>query len=109
MHKLHKQRFGSRKKQIDWHALKLSEADLEAIIHTPKVVAASRKLRKALQAVTGWRIASKGGIPKNKFKLSVAYEDVLGELREALMRATVKRMQGIREALLTICLKGRTS
>ena len=46
---MHKQRFGSRKKQIQWHALKLSDADIEAIILNPKVVATSQKLRKALE------------------------------------------------------------
>ena len=93
---MHKQRFGSRKEQIQWHALKLSDADIEAIILNPKVVATSQKLRKALEAISGWRIASKGGIPKNKFKLIVAYEDALGQLKEALMRATLKRMQETR-------------
>ena len=93
---MHKQRFGSRKKQIQWPALKLSDADIESIILNPKVVATSQKLRKAVEAISGWRIASKGGIPKNKFKLIVAYEDALGQLKEALMRATFKRMQETR-------------
>jgi DNA-binding NarL/FixJ family response regulator len=73
-----------------------SEVDIEAINLSPKVVVASRKLRKALEAITGWRLASKRGIPKNKFKLIVAYEDALGELREALMRAILKRIHGTR-------------
>jgi hypothetical protein len=91
-----KQRFRLREKQIERHALNLSEADIEAINLSPKVVVASRKLQKALEAITGWRLASQTGIPKNKFRLIVAYEDALGDLREALMRATIKRMQGTR-------------
>ena len=91
-----KQRFRLREKQIEGHALNLSEADIEAINLSPKVVVASRKLQKALEAITGWRLASQSGIPKNKFRLIVAYEDALGDLREALMRATLKRMQGTR-------------
>jgi hypothetical protein len=90
------QRFRLREKQIEGHALKLSEADIESINLSPKVVVASRKLQKALEAITGWSLASHIGIPKNKFRLIVAYEDALGDLGEALMRATLKRMQGTR-------------
>jgi hypothetical protein len=90
------QRFSLREKQIEGHALKLSEADIESINLSPKVVVASRKLQKALEAITGWSLASHTGIPKNKFRLIVAYEDALGDLREALMWATLKRMQGTR-------------
>jgi NACalpha-BTF3-like transcription factor len=91
-----KQRFKLREKHIEGHALNLSEADIEAINLSSKVVVASRKLQKALGAITGWRLASQTGIPKNKFRLIVAYEDALGDLGEALMRATLKRMQGTR-------------
>ena len=88
-----KQRFKPRQTQIEGHTLNLPEADIEAINLSPKVVVASRKLQKALEAITGWRLASQTGIPKNKFRLIVAYEDALGQLKEALMRATLKRMQ----------------
>jgi len=96
MSKMSKQRFKLREKQIEGHALNLSEADIEAINLSSKVVVANRKLQKALGAITGWRLASQTGIPKNKFRLIVAYEDALGDLGEALMRATLKRMQGTR-------------
>src|ERR1700678_3291434 len=89
-----KQRLRLREKQIEGHPVNLSEADIEAINLSPKVVVSSRKLRKALEAITGWSLASQTAIPKNKFKLIVAYEDALGDLRGALMRATLKRMQG---------------
>jgi NACalpha-BTF3-like transcription factor len=89
-----KQRLRLKEKQIEGHALNLSEADIEAINLSPKVVVSSRKVRKALEAITGWSLASQTGIPKNKFKLIVAYEDALGDLRGALMRATLERMQG---------------
>lgn len=89
-----KQRFRVREKATERHALHFSETDIEAINRDPKVIVASRKLRKALEAITRWGLASKGGIPKNKFRLMVAYEDALGELREALMTATLKRMLG---------------
>jgi hypothetical protein len=91
-----KQRFRLRAKQIEGHALNVSEADIEAINFSPKVAVANRKLQKALEAITGWRLASQTGIPKDKFRLIVAYEEALGDLREALMRATLKRMQGTR-------------
>ena len=91
-----KQRFKLRQTQIEGHTLNLPEADIEAINLSPKVVIASRKLQKALEAITGRSLTSQTGIPKNKFKLIVAYEDALGDLRGALMRATLMRMQGIR-------------
>jgi hypothetical protein len=89
-----KQRLRLQEKQVEGHAPNLSEADIEAINLSPKVVASSRKVRKALEAITGWSLASQTSIPKNKFKLIVAYEDALGDLRGALMRATLERMHG---------------
>jgi len=70
----------------------LSEADIEAINRHPKVAVANEKMHKALEAITGFGLASHNKVPKEKFRLIVAYEDALGELREALMGATVKRM-----------------
>ena len=89
-----KQRLKSREKQIEEHALNLSDADIEAINLSPIVVVSSQKVRHALEAITGWSLASQTAIPKNKFKLIVAYEDALGDLRGSLMRATLARMHG---------------
>ena len=78
------------------HAQVLSEADIEAIYRHPAVITASRKLCDALGAITGCRLASKICIPTNKFGLVVVYEDALGALKEALVRATHKRMMKVR-------------
>jgi hypothetical protein len=51
------------------HSLNLSEADIEAAHLNPKVVAASRKLQNALEAITGWRLASKNGIPNEQLRV----------------------------------------
>ena len=70
----------------------LSESDIEAISRTSEVIAALRRLSKALQAIPAWRLTVKKGVPSDKFGLIVAYEDALGELKEAIMRATHKRL-----------------
>ena len=71
---------------------KLSEEDIEAINRHSKVIRAGRKLTKAIEAITNWSLASVRGVPKKKFGLIVAFEDALGGLREAIIRATYQRV-----------------
>jgi hypothetical protein len=75
-----------------WHVRKLSEEDIEAINRHSSVIRAARRLGKAFEAITKWRLASAKSIPRQKFGLIVAYEDALGELKEAIIRATRKQV-----------------
>ena len=70
--------------------LDLSELDLQAIDEHPAVERASKHIRNALEAVTGWRMLEQGGIPKKQFKLAAAFEDALGQLKEAYISATLE-------------------
>lgn len=67
---------------------RLSLAEIQAITEDEQIQTASRKLRKALEAITGWRMISKEGIPRSKFKLAVEYEDALRQVEEAFIAAT---------------------
>jgi len=49
---------------------------------------AEEKLRKALEAITGWKMTAKAGIPNKALDLAANYEDALGEGREAFIAAT---------------------
>lgn len=69
-------------------ACDLSAADLELLTKHPQIKIANRRLRKALEAITGWKMTLKGGIPRNEFRLAVEYEDALGHVKEALIVAT---------------------
>lgn len=66
----------------------LSLADIEALTRNRKIKIANRRLRRALEAITGWRMIGTRGIPRNKFKLAVEYEDALGHVKEAFIAAT---------------------
>jgi hypothetical protein len=66
----------------------LSLADIEALTRHRKIKIANRRLRKALEAITGWRMIGRRGIPRNKFKLAVEYEDALGHVKEPFIAAT---------------------
>jgi len=67
--------------------LDLSEAEIQAIDEHPAVKRASQHIRKALEAITGWRMLERGGIPKKQFKLAATFEDALGQLKEAYTSA----------------------
>jgi hypothetical protein len=67
---------------------RLTLADIEALTSHPQIKIANRILRKALEAITGWRMIGTGGIPRNKFKMAVKYEDALGHVKEAYIAAT---------------------
>jgi hypothetical protein len=67
-----------------------SEEEIQAIDGHPVVRSASEQIRKALEAATGWRMRKQGGIPKKQFKLAAAFEDALGQLKEAYISATLE-------------------
>src|SRR6267143_6235635 len=67
-----------------------SEEEIQAIDGHPAVRSASEKIRKALEAATGWRMRKQGGIPKKQFKLAAAFEDALGQLKEAYISARLE-------------------
>jgi hypothetical protein len=68
--------------------LALSETDLQSLDGHPLVVRANKKLSRALEEITGWKLAGQGGIPKDKFKAAAKFEDALGLLKESLILAT---------------------
>lgn len=70
------------------HALRLLDSDIEIINKHAAVRTAHHKLRKAIEKMTRWRLTARGGVPKGKFHLLVAYEDALGGLKQALIQAT---------------------
>jgi len=78
----------SEVKRQDPLCLALTES--QAITGHTQIKIANRRLRKALEAITGWRMISKGGVPKSKFKLAVEYEDALRQVEEAFMAATLE-------------------
>jgi aldehyde:ferredoxin oxidoreductase len=65
-----------------------SVADIQAFTDHSKIRVANRRLRKAFEAITGWKMTAKEGIPRDMFKLAVDYEDALGQAKEALILAT---------------------
>jgi hypothetical protein len=67
---------------------RLSLADIEALTRHPQIKIANRRLRKAFEAITGWRMIGTRGIPRKKFELAVEYEDALGDVKEAFITAT---------------------
>jgi hypothetical protein len=71
---------------------KLSDEDIEAINLHSRVIRAGRELTKAVEAITNWSLASARGVPKNEFGLIAAFEDALGGLKEAIIRATYQRV-----------------
>jgi hypothetical protein len=72
----------------------LSAADIQLLTGHRQIKIATRMLRNALEAITGWKMTAKGGIPRNEFRLAVEYEDALGHVKEAFIVA-------IRDWLLT--------
>jgi hypothetical protein len=66
----------------------LSAADIELLTRHPQIKIANRRLRKALEAITGWKMTLKGGVPRNEFRLAAEYEDALGDVKEAFIVAT---------------------
>jgi hypothetical protein len=66
----------------------LTLADIETLTRHPQITIANRRLRKSLEAITGWRMIGTRGIPRNKFRLAVEYEDALGLVKEAFIAAT---------------------
>ena len=69
-------------------AFSLSLADIEAINRHRQIKIANKRLRKAVEAITGWRMIGTRGIPREKFNLAAEYEDALGQVREAFITAT---------------------
>jgi hypothetical protein len=65
----------------------LSAADIEELTRHPQIKIANRRLREALEAITGWKMTLKGGVPRNEFGLAVEYEDALGHVKEAFIVA----------------------
>jgi hypothetical protein len=63
--------------------IQLSEEDVDAIDGHPAVKRASKQIYKALEAITGW-----GSLPKNQFKLAVAFENAFSQLKGAYVSAT---------------------
>lgn len=68
--------------------LSLSLEEIQTLTEHPQIEIASKKLRKALEAITGWRMISKRGIPRREFRLAAAYEDALRQVEEAFIAAT---------------------
>ena len=81
-----------------------SEEEIQAIDGHPAVRSASEQIRKALEAATGWRMRKQGGIPQKQFKLAAAFEDALGQLKEAYISATLDTYQDDRAHVL---IRGR--
>ncbi len=68
----------------------LSVADIQALTRHPQIQVANQTLSKALEAITGWNMTAKRGIPREAFKLAVQYEDALGLVKEAYIAATLE-------------------
>jgi hypothetical protein len=68
--------------------LYLSEDDIKALDGQTLIVIASGSVRRALEEITGWRLARRAGIPKDMRKAATKFEDALGLLKETLMVVT---------------------
>src|SRR3981189_1941415 len=66
---------------------RLTLADIEALTSHPQIKVADRRLRRALEAITGWRMLGTGGIPKNKFELAARGEAVAGPVKDTCISA----------------------
>jgi|ERR1700730_793679 hypothetical protein len=69
-------------------SVRLSLADVQEITSHPEIQRADRRLSRAFQAITGWKMAAEAGIPKDKFPRVAEYEDALGQVKEAFIAAT---------------------
>ncbi len=74
------------------HTLSLVDSDIESINRRPAVRIARRKLHKAIEHITHWRLGTKGGVPEAQFHLVMEYEDALGAFTQALIHATQDRI-----------------
>jgi hypothetical protein len=90
----------SRNSRPQSHTLRLLDTDIEMINKDSAVQTAHRKLQKAIEKMTHWRLAVRGGVPKDKFHLLVKYEDALGALKQALIQATHER---VLQKLMKLC------
>src|SRR5260370_4591047 len=68
--------------------LSLALAEIQTITGHTQIKIANKRLRRALEAITGWRMIPKRGIPRSEFKLAVEYEDALRQVEEAFLAVT---------------------